>query len=79
MGRTTINKGSKIVEDCSLPICLAGTYLNGSLNQCIKCKKGLYQPNSQQTVCLPCPPNTSTKGTGAVILCLIYSPNFFKY
>ncbi|KAI5692644.1 hypothetical protein M8J75_014204, partial [Diaphorina citri] len=41
------------------------TYLNGSLNSCIPCKKGTYQPASQQTKCLQCPPNTSTKKQAA--------------
>lgn len=69
-GRTTPKVGSATVEECSLPVCLPGTYLNGTLNSCVACKKGTYQPSSQQTTCLPCPPNTSTKGTAAVSSCL---------
>lgn len=60
-GRTTPKIGGATIEECSLPICHAGTFLNGSLNSCIPCKKGTYQPASQQTKCLQCPPNTSTK------------------
>jgi len=44
----------------------AGTYLNATQNSCISCKKGTYQPATQQTNCLPCPPNMSTKTMAAV-------------
>ncbi|XP_026678835.1 uncharacterized protein LOC103508436, partial [Diaphorina citri] len=64
-GRTTPKAGGATIEECSLPICHPGTYLNGSLNSCIPCKKGTYQPASQQTKCLQCPPNTSTKKQAA--------------
>lgn len=43
-----------------------GTYLNGTLNSCEPCKKGTYQPESQQTTCIQCDANTSTKGPAAV-------------
>lgn len=66
LGRTTPNMGSATIEECSLPVCVPGTYLNGTLNECIQCKKRTYQSESQQTSCIPCPPNTSTKGPGAV-------------
>lgn len=66
LGRTTPKSGASTVEECSLPVCTPGTYLNGTLNSCIPCKKGTYQPESQQTTCIQCPPNTSTKGTAAV-------------
>lgn len=45
---------------------IAGTYLNTTQNSCISCKKGTYQPATQQTICLPCPPNMSTKTVAAV-------------
>ncbi|XP_032681239.1 sushi, von Willebrand factor type A, EGF and pentraxin domain-containing protein 1 isoform X1 [Odontomachus brunneus] len=65
IGRTTPNMGSAAVEECSLPVCEPGTYLNGTLNECVECKKGTYQSEPQQTFCIPCPPNTSTKGPAA--------------
>lgn len=65
VGRTTPNMGSAAIEECSLPVCEPGTYLNGTLNECMECKKGTYQSEPQQTFCIPCPPNTSTKGTAA--------------
>lgn len=65
LGRTTPKVGASSNEECSLPVCTPGTYLNGTLNSCIPCKKGWYQPESQQTTCIACPPNTSTKGTAA--------------
>lgn len=66
LGRTTPNLGSAAVEECSLPVCEPGSHLNGTLNECVECKKGTYQPEAQQTSCIPCPPNTSTKGPSAV-------------
>jgi hypothetical protein len=65
LGRTTPKSGATTIEECSLPVCTPGTYLNGTLNSCIPCKKGFYQSESQQTTCIPCPPNTSTKSTAA--------------
>lgn len=35
------------------------------MNQCVECKKGFYQSDSQQTSCIPCPPNHSTKTVAA--------------
>lgn len=66
LGRTTPKGGASTIEECSLPVCTPGTYLNGTQNSCIPCKKGTYQPESQQTTCISCPPNMSTKGTAAV-------------
>lgn len=65
LGRTTPKVGSAAVEECSLPVCTPGTYLNATINVCIECHKGFYQPESQQTSCIPCPPNHSTKNTAA--------------
>ncbi|XP_069668601.1 uncharacterized protein uif isoform X2 [Periplaneta americana] len=64
-GRTTHRPGAATVEECTLPVCQPGTFLNGTQNSCIPCKKGTYQPDPQQTTCISCPPNTSTKGTSA--------------
>lgn len=81
LGRTSPKTGSTTIEECSLPVCTPGSYLNGTLNSCIHCKKGFYQPESQQTTCIPCPPNTSTKGPAAVsqtyIIFLLYFTNAF--
>ena len=65
-GFTTRGQGSVTREQCSLPICAPGHYLNASINACTECLTGFYQPEQQQTECLPCPPNTSTKRAGAV-------------
>jgi hypothetical protein len=65
-GRTTHRPGAATVEECTLPVCQPGTFLNGTQNTCIPCKKGTYQPDPQQTTCIACPPNTSTKGAAAV-------------
>lgn len=66
LGRTTPKVGASSVEECSLPVCSPGTYLNGTMNMCVECKKGFYQSESQQTSCTPCPPNHSTKSSAAV-------------
>lgn len=66
LGRTTPKVGSASVEECSLPVCTPGTYLNGTMNQCIECEKGYYQSESQKTSCIACPPNHSTNTTAAV-------------
>ncbi|KAH1029275.1 hypothetical protein HUJ05_002540 [Dendroctonus ponderosae] len=55
IGRTTPKSGAITIEECSLPVCSAGSYLNGTLNSCIPCKRGFYQPESQQTTCISNP------------------------
>ncbi|CAG9836717.1 unnamed protein product [Diabrotica balteata] len=66
---TTQKTGAVTREECSLPVCKPGTYLNGTQNRCVDCNKGFYQSEYQQTTCIPCPPNTSTKGPGGVRYC----------
>ena len=39
--------------------------LNVTIKDCVPCPKGFYQDKDQQTVCLQCPPDTSTKSNGA--------------
>ncbi|XP_046990617.1 sushi, von Willebrand factor type A, EGF and pentraxin domain-containing protein 1 [Schistocerca americana] len=65
LGRTTPQPGAATVEECSLPVCPPGTHLNTTLNSCVPCSKGTYQPEAQKTFCIQCPPDTSTKGTAA--------------
>jgi len=60
--RTTSSAGSISEEDCNLPVCVPGQYLNATNNQCQACPVGTYQPEAQQTQCIDCPPNTSTGG-----------------
>ena len=64
-GFTTSRPGSGAASDCSLPICLAGEYLDAVTNECTLCALGFYQPDDQQTECLPCPSDTTTKRQGA--------------
>merc|ERR1712045_662095 len=64
-GFTTSRPGSTAASDCSLPICLAGQYLDAVTNECTLCGLGFYQPDDQQTECLPCPADTTTKREGA--------------
>jgi len=65
LNRTTSGPGSKTIEDCNLPICIPGQYLNANDNECKLCPEGKYQPNKQETHCIDCPPNTSTPTLGA--------------
>ncbi|XP_045614794.2 uncharacterized protein uif isoform X1 [Procambarus clarkii] len=65
--RTTLGPGASSLEECSLPICIAGTFLS-NLNtayECLKCPKGTYQPEALQTSCIDCPQDTSTHDVGA--------------
>jgi len=63
-GRTTLRSGSTSESDCSLPVCVAGQYLNAADNQCQACPIGQYQSEDQQTQCRECPENTSTNDVG---------------
>jgi len=63
--RTTEISGATTVDDCTLPICKAGKYLNTTTRACEFCEKGTYQPEDQQASCLPCPVDTSTSKFGA--------------
>lgn len=65
LGTTTPLGGATSSDQCSLPVCKPGSYLNETQNTCMKCKKGTYQSEAQQTSCVPCPINTSTRGAGA--------------
>jgi len=64
-GFTTSKQGSTTSKDCSLPICLTGNYLNATTNKCVPCGQGFYQDEQQQTECIRCPPDTSTKSLGS--------------
>ncbi|GBP19642.1 Fibropellin-1 [Eumeta japonica] len=66
-GTTTPNNGAASPDQCSLPVCRAGSYLNETLNTCIQCKRGTYQSEAQQKACIPCPVNTSTRDRGATM------------
>lgn len=65
--RTTLGPGASSLEECSLPICIAGTFLSNlnSVYECLKCPKGTYQPEALQTSCIDCPQDTSTHDVGA--------------
>jgi len=65
--RTTLSKGASSMEECSIPVCVAGTFLS-TINdkaECLKCPKGKYQPEALQKTCIDCPENTSTNEEGA--------------
>nr|CAD7258137.1 unnamed protein product [Timema shepardi] len=74
LGRITPKLGSVSIEECSLPVCPPGTYLNGTQNSCVACRKGTYQPEPQQTRCLSCPPEKSTKSTAATSASECFNP-----
>ncbi|XP_040577922.1 uncharacterized protein uif [Lepeophtheirus salmonis] len=62
---TTSENGAKTLSDCIIPICLPGTFLNQTLNECVLCPKGYYQDQVQQLNCIECDPDTSTNIRGA--------------
>ena len=64
-GYTTRQQGSTIIGDCSLPVCVPGQHLSATTNECVECELGYYQPEEQQTECLPCPTDTTTNRRGA--------------
>ncbi|ODN06404.1 Fibropellin-1 [Orchesella cincta] len=72
--RTTQSTGATAIEDCTLPICRAGSYLNTTANRCQLCDRGTYQSDSQQTKCITCPADTSTKTSGATKIDDCYNP-----
>nr|XP_031840166.1 sushi, von Willebrand factor type A, EGF and pentraxin domain-containing protein 1-like isoform X1 [Nomia melanderi] len=63
---------SKAFGDC-IPLCQPGYYSRKkrhrgarlSLEPCVKCDIGFYQPNYGQTNCLPCPSDTTTVNRGS--------------
>jgi hypothetical protein len=64
--KTTVSVGASFREECSLPICSAGMYLNATDSYtCVQCAKGTYQPDVQQTACIKCPQDTSTQQRGS--------------
>jgi len=66
LGRTSLRPGSTSEADCSVPVCVAGQFLNATDNQCQACPIGTFQPEEQQTQCIECPANTSTDDVGIV-------------
>ena len=64
-GFTTSKSGAIDQGDCLLPICQPGSFLNSTNNACEQCPRGYYQDEAQQTSCIECPPDTSTKNIGA--------------
>jgi len=62
---TTSQAASRTKDDCNLPICIPGQFLNATDNQCQSCAMGSYQPDKQQTSCIECPENTSTLSDAA--------------
>ncbi|CAG7724478.1 unnamed protein product [Allacma fusca] len=61
LDRTTQLTGATNVEDCTLPICRPGSYLNTTANLCQLCAKATYQDQSHQTSCETCPPDTTSE------------------
>ena len=45
--------------------CLSGSFRDIFSNSCQICPRGFYQPQAQQTSCLPCPEQTTTTVEGA--------------
>lgn len=46
--------------------CPAGSYYDTVVSECIKCKRGSYQPTSGQRNCITCPERLITAKEGAI-------------
>ncbi|XP_052061393.1 sushi, von Willebrand factor type A, EGF and pentraxin domain-containing protein 1-like [Mytilus californianus] len=46
--------------------CPAGSYYDSVVSECIRCKRGSYQPNSGQRSCISCPKRLITAIEGAI-------------
>ena len=45
--------------------CNPGFALSASMEECVACTLGRYQPQSGQTSCIQCPEGTTTQNTGS--------------
>ncbi|ELU09492.1 hypothetical protein CAPTEDRAFT_223674 [Capitella teleta] len=55
--------GSISNDNCTVLVCVAGNFLNGS--DCTPCPVGYYQPLSEQSECLECPTDLTTLDEGS--------------
>ncbi|KRX15830.1 Fibropellin-1 [Trichinella nelsoni] len=74
-GLTTEDEGSISIEQCNLPLCLEGQYLDESTKKCFPCEKGFYQDQKMQRQCLACPKDHTTADIGASQKSECYSTN----
>ncbi|XP_038057864.1 sushi, von Willebrand factor type A, EGF and pentraxin domain-containing protein 1-like isoform X2 [Patiria miniata] len=63
-GTTTPAKGSRSASDCQA-VCGPGTFSATGLRPCRPCPLGSYQPDEQQTRCVPCAGSETTAVDGA--------------
>ncbi|KAK5984942.1 hypothetical protein GCK32_014081 [Trichostrongylus colubriformis] len=63
-GWSTLNKGSKHLDDCKIKTCYPGTFLNVTTFQCSACDYGLYMDEYDGRICKTCPVSTTTYQTG---------------
>ncbi|XP_038054999.1 sushi, von Willebrand factor type A, EGF and pentraxin domain-containing protein 1-like [Patiria miniata] len=63
-GTTTPAKGSRSASDCQA-VCGPGTFSATGLQPCRPCPLGSYQPDEQQTHCVPCAGSETTAVDGA--------------
>ncbi|CAK9296951.1 unnamed protein product [Gordionus sp. m RMFG-2023] len=63
-GFTTTYEGSRKIQECIIPICTSGSYLNDS-NICKICPIGTYQPSIQMETCISCPEDFTTLKEGS--------------
>ncbi|OAF69912.1 hypothetical protein A3Q56_02275 [Intoshia linei] len=63
-GYTTMYKESTSLDDCSVPNCGSGEYIQN--NKCVKCPIGSFSDTiGQQFLCTPCPRNFTTEFPGS--------------
>ncbi|CAE1277996.1 unnamed protein product [Acanthosepion pharaonis] len=61
----TATEGVGNISDCSVFNCSPGYEFDENTNQCIKCAKGTYQPDTGNTTCLSCRTNFTTFRNGS--------------
>ncbi|VDO84497.1 unnamed protein product, partial [Haemonchus placei] len=77
-GWSTLNKGSKHLNECKIKICYPGTFLNASTFQCSPCDYGLYTDEYDSRICKSCPVSTTTYQTGSNTITQCLSTNQCK-
>ncbi|KHJ79436.1 GCC2 and GCC3, partial [Oesophagostomum dentatum] len=66
-GWTTLNRGSRHIDDCRMRTCYPGTFLNTTSGSCAPCDYGLYMDEYDGRICKVCPVSTTTYQTGGHI------------
>ncbi|KFD52311.1 hypothetical protein M513_06874, partial [Trichuris suis] len=77
-GLTTAAEGAISVDQCNLPRCLEGQYLEEAKKVCLPCPRGFYQELQMQTSCNACEFEHTTASVGSRKKTDCYSTNQCK-